>query len=83
MVFLVLVAVSAVKLSFGARHQALPIATRLLPAVLLFTFAEGMMEDFLFAYQALNVSWVWFMIAAGFVVYAIKKKPTVQQERKE
>ncbi len=83
LVFLALVAVSAVKLSFGARHQTLPLATRLLPAVLLFTFAEGMMEDFLFAYQALNVSWVWFMIAAGFIVCAIKQEPAVQQESKE
>ena len=41
------------------------------------------MEDFLFAYQALNVSWVWFMIAAGFIVCAIKQEPAAQQENKE
>ncbi len=81
--FLALVAVSAVKLSFGTRHQVVPFAMRLLPAVLLFTFAEGMMEDFLFAYQALNVSWVWFMIAAGFVVYAIKQEPAEAQKIQE
>ncbi len=82
--FLALVAVSAVKLSFGARYREVPLAMRLLPAVLLFTFAEGMMEDFLFAYESLNVSWVWFMIAAGFVVYAVKQEPAKdQQEIKE
>ena len=78
--FLVLVAIAAGKLSFGARYREAPLAMRLLPAVLLFTFAEGMMEDFLFAYQALNVSWVWFMIAAGFVVYAVKPESAEAQE---
>ena len=80
--FLALVAVSAVKLSFGARYREVPLAMRLLPAVLLFTFAEGMMEDFLFAYESLNVSWVWFMIAAGFVVYAVKQQAATQREDK-
>ncbi|MEN6636955.1 MAG: O-antigen ligase family protein [Clostridiaceae bacterium] len=80
LVFLALVAVAAVKLSFGARYREASLAMRLLPAVLLFTFAEGMMEDFLFAYQALNVSWVWFMIAAGFVVYAVKPEPEAEQQ---
>ena len=78
--FVALVAISAVKLSFGARYRELPLAMRLLPAVLLFTFAEGMMEDFLFAYESLNVSWVWFMIAAGFVVYAVKQEPAKEQQ---
>lgn len=82
LVFLVLVAISAVKLSFGARYREAPLAMRLLPAVLLFTFAEGMMEDFLFAYESLNVSWVWFMIAAGFVVYAVKQQAATQQENR-
>jgi Lipid A core - O-antigen ligase and related enzymes len=82
--FLALVAVAAVKLSFGKENSKAPLYMRLLPAVLLFTFAEGMMEDFLFAYQSLNVSWVWFMIAAGFVVYAVKREPAKdQQEIKE
>ena len=75
---LVLIAVSAVKFSFGKRWYAAPLAMRLLPAVLLFTFAEGMMEDFLFAYKSLNISWIWLMSAAGFIVYAVKKEPVAE-----
>lgn len=82
LVFVALVVLSAVKLSFGARNAGVSLAMRLLPAVLIFTFAEGMMEDFLFAYQALNISWIWFMIAAGFVVRAIKNEPMTEQETK-
>lgn len=72
------IAVCAVKLSFGKRLQSMPLAMRMLPAVLLFTVAEGMMEDFLFAYQALSISWIWLMTAAGFVVYAVKKEPIAE-----
>jgi len=43
-----------------------------------------MMEDFLFAYESLNISWIWFMIAAGFIACAIKQEPTADhQEVKE
>ena len=80
--FLAMAALASIRLAFGKTVNQ-PLAVRLLPAIMLFAVAEGMMEDFLFAYQALNVSWVWFMIAAGFVVYAIKQEPTVQQESKE
>jgi len=47
----------------------------MLPAMLLFTLAEGMMEDFLFAYTSLNIIWIWFMIAAGFVLRMVKREP--------
>ncbi len=77
-ILLGLFAVCAVKLSFGKRFQSTPLAMRMLPAVLLFTVAEGMMEDFLFAYQALSISWIWLMTAAGFVVYAVKKEPVAE-----
>ncbi|MDD4311001.1 MAG: O-antigen ligase family protein [Eubacteriales bacterium] len=77
---LVLIAVSAIRLSFGARQKTAPLAMRMLPAILLFTVAEGMMEDFLFAYQSLSISWIWLMVAAGFVVSAVKKEPLAQQQ---
>lgn len=72
--FLVLVAVAALRLSFG-KQAAHPLALRLLPAVLLFAFAEGMMEDFLFANLSLNIVCVWFMIAAGLVLRQTGKEP--------
>ena len=64
--FLVLVAVSALRFSFG-KKQSQPLAVRMLPGILLFAVAEGMMEDFLFAVNSLNIVWIWFLIAAGFV----------------
>ncbi len=79
-VLLVIAAVSAVRLSFGTRKNSEPLAMRLLPAILIFTLAEGMMEDFLFAYQALSISWIWFMVAAGFVVRAVKQEPAAQKQ---
>lgn len=79
-VLLILVAVAAVKLSFGTRKNTEPLAMRLLPAILLFTLAEGMMEDFLFAYVSLSISWIWFMVAAGFVVRAAKREPAAENQ---
>ena len=73
--FLVLVAVSAFKLSFGNLKSAETLAVRMLPAMLLFAVAEGMMEDFLFAYGSLNIVWIWLMIAAGFVLRMGKQEP--------
>ena len=64
--FLVLVAVSALRFSFG-KKQVQPLAVRMLPGILLFAVAEGMMEDFLFAVNSLNIVWIWFLIAAGFI----------------
>ena len=57
----------SLRLSFG-KKQVQPLAVRMLPAVLLFAVAEGMMEDFLFATNSLNIVWIWFMIAAGFIL---------------
>lgn len=65
--FLVMSAIASIRVSFGKRVLQ-PLAVKLLPAVLLFTVAEGMMEDFLFALVTLNIVLVWFMIASGFVL---------------
>ena len=64
---LALSALSALRLSFGKKNVQ-PLMVRMLPAILLFAVAEGMMEDFLFAATSLNIVWIWFMIAAGFVL---------------
>lgn len=64
--FLVMAALASIRLSFG-RTIYQPLAIRLLPAVMLFAVAEGMMEDFLFTSTTLNIVWIWFMIAAGFI----------------
>ena len=67
LMILAVAAAGALRLSFG-NNQAQPLAVRMLPAILLFAVAEGMMEDFLFAANSLNIVWIWFMIAAGFVL---------------
>lgn len=66
LVFLVMAALASIRLAFGKTANQ-PLAVRLLPAVLLFAVAEGMMEDFLFTSTTLNIVWIWFMIAAGFI----------------
>lgn len=80
--FLVLAAGTALRLSFGKKHDQ-PLAIRLLPAVLLFAVAEGMMEDFLFAGTSFNITWIWFMIAAGFTFRLLKKDDAVAQKVEE
>lgn len=80
--FLVLVAVSALRLSFGKKHDQ-PLAIRMLPAVLLFAVAEGMMEDFLFANTSFNIVWIWFLIAAGFTFRLLKKDAEEAQKAEE
>jgi len=66
--FLLIVAVAAVRFSLGQLTDAATLAVRLLPAMLLFTVLESMMEDFLFASWSLNMTWIWFMFSAGFVL---------------
>ena len=78
LVFLVLVAVASLRLCFGKKSDH-PLAVRLLPAVLLFTVIEGMMEDFLFTSLAFNIIWIWFMIAAGFVLRLDKPEANKQE----
>ena len=73
LVLLLVVAIAALRLCFG-RKMDQPLVVKLLPAVLLFTVAEGMMEDFLFTSVSLNIVWIWFMIAAGFVLRFSKKE---------
>ena len=67
LVILVVAAAGSLRLSFG-KKQVQPLAVRMLPAILLFAVAEGMMEDFLFATNSLNIVWIWFVIAAGFIL---------------
>lgn len=64
--FLAMAALASICLAFGKTVNQ-PLAVRLLPAVMLFAVAEGMMEDFLFTSTTLNIVWIWFMIAAGFI----------------
>ena len=78
--FLVLSAVASIRVSFGKRVLQ-SLAVKLLPAVLLFTVAEGMMEDFLFALVTLNIVLVWFMIASGFVL-RLSRPDEAQTEQK-
>ena len=66
--FLVIVAVAAVRFAFGGLTNAETLAARLLPAMLLYTVLESVMEDFLFASWSLNITWIWFMFSAGFVL---------------
>lgn len=79
LVFLVLVALASLRLCFGKKSDH-PLAVRLLPAVLLFTVIEGMMEDFLFTSLAFNIIWTWFMIAAGFVLRLDKPEPELNKQ---
>ena len=75
-----LVAVFAFRLSFGKRTRALPLAVRMLPAVLIYAVAEGMMEDFLFAYASLSIAYIWFMIAAGFIIHLCRTEAAAQDQ---
>lgn len=81
LVLLILVALAALRLCFGKKTDQ-PLVVKLLPAVLLFTVAEGMMEDFLFTSVSLNIVWIWFMIAAGFVLRLDKKEDATQDTEK-
>ena len=78
LLFLVLVAVAALRLSLGNKH-AHPLYIRMLPAVLLFAVSEGMMEDFLFANTSFNIVWIWFLITAGFTFRFLKPDAIKQQ----
>ena len=75
LVFLLIVAIAAVKFSFGGLTNADTLAVRLLPAMLLFTVFESMMEDFLFVNGGLNITWIWFMFSAGFVLRFLRPEP--------
>ncbi len=80
LLLLVVIAVASLRLCFG-KKEAYPLALRLLPAVLLYTVAESMMEDFLFSNLSLNIVCVWFMLAAGFVLRLTgKEKKTTPKE---
>jgi hypothetical protein len=80
--FFVMAAVASIRVSFGKLPmQAL--AVKLLPAVLLFTVAEGMMEDFLFDSFSLNIVLVWFMIASGFVLRLSRPDEAQTEQKRE
>ncbi len=80
LIFLVLIAVAAVRFSFGGLTNADTLAVRLLPAMLLFTVSESMMEDFLFVNGGVNTVWIWFMFSAGFVLRFLKAEPIPETE---
>lgn len=65
--FFVMLAISAARLSFARLLDKDSLGARLIPALLLFAVSESMMEVFLFVEFSLNVVWIWFMFAAGFV----------------
>lgn len=65
--FFVMLAISSARLSFTKLLDKDSLGARLIPAILLFAVSESMMEVFLFVEFSLNVVWIWFMFAAGFV----------------
>jgi O-antigen ligase len=65
--FFVMLAISAARLSFTKLLDKDSLGVRLIPAILLFAVSESMMEVFLFVEFSLNVVWIWFLFAAGFV----------------
>lgn len=65
--FFVMLAIQAGRLSFSELKEKSSLGARLIPAILLFAVSESMMEVFLFVEFSLNVVWIWFMFAAGFV----------------
>ena len=67
LIFLVMLFIACARLSFRNLKDAGSLGTRIVPAVLIFTLAESMMESFLFTGYMPNIVWIWFMIAAGFV----------------
>jgi O-antigen ligase len=80
LLFIAFVAGSAYNLSFIDIKNADTLAIRMIPALLLFTLAEGMMEDFLFSYNSINIVWLWFMISAGFVMRLRKNGPETRDQ---
>lgn len=65
--FFVMLAIQAGRLSFSKLKEKSSLGARMVPAILLFAVSESMMEVFLFVEFSLNVVWIWFMFAAGFV----------------
>ncbi len=65
--FFVILAIQAGRLSFSGLKEKSSLGARMVPAILLFAVSESMMEVFLFVEFSLNVVWIWFMFAAGFV----------------
>ena len=72
LVFFVIIAGAAIKLALRDLTNGESLGARMVPALLLLTVTESLMEDFLFANNGLNVTWIWFMISAGFVFRYLK-----------
>lgn len=66
-VFLVMLAISSLKLSFHALTDQASLWKRLIPAIVLLTVAEGMVEVFLFVDWSLNYVLMWFLLASAMV----------------
>lgn len=71
--FIALLAVRSVQLIVRGLSDAKTLSGTLLTAVLVFTLAESMMEQFLFVDGMPSLVWVWFMLAAGFVFCYCRK----------
>jgi O-antigen ligase len=79
LVFLILVVIASVRLSFTDLTNPDTLGIRVVPAILLFTVSESMLETFLFVGGSLNIVWVWFMFASGFV-FRMLKNDSVQSK---
>lgn len=77
LILMILLMIKSLRLTFMDLSNPDTLAVRMMPAVLLFTVTESMMEDFLFV-SSLNVVWVWFMFSAGFVFHTFK---LIRQQR--
>jgi len=77
LVFFAVTAIAAIRLSLGKASDQ-PLMVKMLPAVMILVFTEGMMEDEMFFSTLLNVIWIWLMISAGFVLRLGKKEPAQQ-----
>lgn len=77
MAFLIMLARASFRLSFNNLTDPKTLANRIIPAILLFTLAEGMMEVFLFVEWSLNYVWIWFLFSAAIVFRLARSKDIV------
>lgn len=74
LIFLIMLAKASIKLSFTKLTDFNTLEARIIPAFLLFTLAEGMMEVFLFIEWSLNYVWIWFLFSAAIVFRISRSK---------
>lgn len=73
-IFLVMLAKASIRLSFTKLTNKKTLEVRIIPAILLLTLAEGMMEVFLFVEWSLNYVWIWFLFSAAIVFRISRNK---------